>query len=444
MALNIEYIDIEKLIPYANNSRTHSKDQTKKIAASIKEFGFTNPVLIDSDNGIIAGHGRVLAAEILKLKEIPCLRLGYLTEAQKKAYIIADNRLAMDAGWDEELLKIELLTLKDELNFDIDLIGFGKDELNKLFQTTEVEEDNFDVDKAAKDAAVPTSITGNVYKLGKHRVMCGDATLQADVDKLMDGALGDMVFTDPPYNVNYEGGTGLKIKNDSMGDDKFYHFLYDAYICLSNAVKTGSAIYVCHADSEGVNFRKAMKDAGWELKQCIIWVKNALVMGRQDHHWKHEPILYGWKPGAAHRWYGGRKQTTVIEPDDNTLCINKTEEGFQLTVNDGLRKLVINIPKYEVVDVTDDSGSSVWRVDKPHKNGEHPTMKPLKLCAKAISNSSKIDDIVVDTFGGSGSTLMAAEQLNRRCYTMELDPVYVDVIIKRYEEYTGQKAELIN
>ena len=444
MSEELKLVDIDKLVPYARNSRTHSPEQIKQIQASIREFGFVNPVLIDGKFNIIAGHGRVLAAKTEGLKEVPCVLVEHLTEAQKKAYILADNKLALNAGWDMEMLKIEIGELK-ELDFDIGLIGFDGDEIDLIFkQEEEVEEDDFDVDQALSEIVEPITKRGDIWQLGKHRVMCGDATIQTDVDKLMDGELGDMVFTDPPYNVDYEGGTdlALKIKNDSMSDSKFYQFLLDAYVCMSSAVKPGSGIYVCHADSEGVNFRKAMKDAGWELKQCIIWVKNALVMGRQDHHWKHEPILYGWKPGAAHRWYGGRKQTTVIEPGDG-VAVNKLKDGYQLTVNSGLKRLVINIPQYEVVDITDDAGTSIWNVDKPHRNGEHPTMKPLKLCAKAINNSSKIDDIVVDTFGGSGSTLMAAEQLNRRCFTMELDPVYVDVIIRRWEEFTGQKAELI-
>ena len=437
--MDIKLVSINEVKPYEKNPRKNTA-AIDKVAASIKEFGFQQPIVVDADGVIIVGHTRHKAALKLGLTEVPVLYADNLTDDQVKAYRLADNKTAEFAEWDMGLLQGEFQGLK-ESGYDLNLTAFDPTEINQILNT-EVEEDNFDVDKAVKDAAAPTSIMGNIYKLGKHRLMCGDATSQADINKLMDGELGDMVFTDPPYNVDYEGSTGLKIQNDSMSDSKFYQFLLDAYVCMASAVKPGSGIYVCHADSEGVNFRKAMKDAGWELKQCIIWVKNSLVMGRQDHHWKHEPILYGWKPGAAHRWYGGRKQTTVLEPGDG-VAVNKLKDGYQLTINSGLKRLVINIPQYEVVDITDDAGTSIWNVDKPHRNGEHPTMKPLKLCAKAINNSSKIDDIVVDTFGGSGSTLMAAEQLNRKCYTMELDPVYVDVIIKRYEEFTGQKAELI-
>ena len=402
-------------------------------------------MLIDGKFNIIAGHGRILAAKAEGLKEVPCVLVEHLTEAQKKAYILADNKLALNAGWDTEMLKIEIEELK-ELNFDIGLIGFDGDEIDLLFkQEEEIEEDDFDVDQALEEIVEPITKRGDIWQLGKHRVMCGDATIQTDIALLMDGLLADMTFTDPPYNVDYAGGTKekLKIQNDSMEDSKFYHFLYDAYVSMFNAVKAGGAIYVCHADFEGVNFRKAMKDAGWELKQCIIWVKNALVMGRQDHHWQHEPILYGWKPGEAHRWYGGRKQTTVIKAEDGVF-INKIKTGFQLTFNNGHQKVVLNVSEYEIKEVLSDDITTTWHIDKPLRNGEHPTMKPIKLCARAIENSSKSGDIVLDLFGGSGSTLIACEQTNRTCYTAELDEKYCDVIVKRYEEYTGQKAELIN
>ena len=445
MSEELKLVDIDKLVPYARNSRTHSPEQIKQIQASIREFGFVNPVLIDGKFNIIAGHGRVLAAKAEGLEEVPCVLVEHLTEAQKKAYILADNKLALNAGWDTEMLKIEIEELK-ELDFDIGLIGFDGDEIDLLFkQEEEVEEDDFDVDQALGEIVEPITKRGDVWQLGRHRLMCGDATIQTDIDKLMGGQLADMTFTDPPYNVDYAGGTKekLKIQNDSMEDSEFYYFLYDAYVSMFNAVKAGGAIYVCHADTEGINFRKAMKDAGWELKQCIIWVKNALVMGRQDHHWQHEPILYGWKPGEAHRWYGGRKQTTVIKAEDGVF-INKTETGFQLTFNNGHQKVVLDVPEYEIKEVLSDDITTTWHIDKPLRNGEHPTMKPIKLCARAIENSSKSGDIVVDFFGGSGSTLIACEQTSRTCYMSELDEKYCDVIVKRYEEYTGQKAEMIS
>jgi DNA modification methylase len=247
----------------------------------------------------------------------------------------------------------------------------------------------------------------------------------------MDGASADMVFTDPPYNVDYEGGNGLKIQNDKMENDAFYQFLFEAYKNMINHTKEGGGIYVCHADSEGLNFRKAMIDAGWLLKQCLVWVKNSLVMGRQDYHWRHEPILYGWKPGAAHNWFGDRKQTTVKEvPRD--ISISKQEDGkYLITFLDGLRDISFKVDNYEIIEPGDDT---VWRIDKPKKNDVHPTMKPIELCANAIRNSSARGQIVLDLFGGSGSTLITSEQLKRRCYMMEFDSVYSDVIVERYIE----------
>lgn len=248
-----------------------------------------------------------------------------------------------------------------------------------------------------------------------------------------------MIFTDPPYNVDYEGSNGKKIKNDNMEDSAFYQFLYDAFVAMYTVLKEGGPIYVCHADSEGLNFRKAFKDAGFLMKQCLIWVKNSLVLGRQDYHWKHEPILYGWKPGAAHAWYGGRKQDTVVE-EDVDLVIQKEGDHFVLSFSNGIKSVMVKVPSYEIVFSGDDSDSTTWRIEKPKKNADHPTMKPIALCARAIQNSSKPGELVLDPFGGSGSTLIACEQTGRTCFTMEFDPVYADVIVKRWEEFTGQKA----
>ena len=445
MSEELKLVNIDELVPYARNARTHSEEQIKQIQSSIREFGFVNPVLIDGKFNIIAGHGRILAAKAEGLKEVPCVLVEHLTEAQKKAYILADNKLALNAGWDMEMLKAEIEELQD-LDFNIDLTGFVKDEVDLMFhEDKEAEEDGFNVDKSLGEIVEPITKRGDIWQLGKHRVICGDATIQTDIDKLTDGLLADMTFTDPPYNVDYVGKTkdSLKIENDKMKDDKFYQFLYDAYVSMYGAVKPGGAIYVCHADTEGINFRQAMKAAGWELKQCIIWVKNALVMGRQDHHWQHEPILYGWKPGEAHRWYGGRNKTTVIKSEDGVF-VNKTETGFQITFNNEHQKVVLDVPAYEVKEILTDEITTTWHINKPLRSGEHPTMKPIKLCARAISNSSKEGDIVLDVFGGSGSTLMACEQLNRICYMVELDEKYCDVIIKRYETFTGEKAVLLD
>lgn len=403
----IEYLSIDKLIPYARNTRTHNKEQVLKIASSIKEFGFTNPILIDKDNGIIAGHGRVLAAEKLNIKELPCIRLGYLTDAQKKAYIIADNRLALDAGWDEELLKIELEELK-ELDFDIELTGFSDKEFNEIFKE-EIEEDEFDADKALEDIKEPITKRGDIWKLGRHRLMCGDSTDKEDVLKLMDGVKADLYITDPPYNVALGANftvedakirgrrtDGLIIKNDNMDDDKFRIFLSDAFAAADQVLKPGGVFYIWHADNQGYNFRGACIDMGWKVRQCLIWNKNALVMGRQDYQWKHEPCLYGWKEGAGHLWATDRKQTTIID------------------------------------------------YDRPSRSDVHPTMKPIGLFDYQIKNNTKGEDIVLDSFMGSGTTIMACEQNGRIGYGLELDEKYCDVIIKRYEEYTGNKAVLVN
>jgi len=395
-AHQIEKIGIEKLIPYAKNSRTHSDEQVAQIAASIKEFGFNNPVLIGEDDVIIAGHGRVMAARKIGLMEVPCIRLGHLTETQRKAYIIADNRLALNAGWDNELLTIELNELLAD-NFALDILGFDVDELKNLLDHVKPTEGLTDEDEVPEVPEEPKTKPGDIYRLGKHRLMCGDSTSIDALEKLCDGQLVDMWLTDPPYNVSYEGGTKekLTIKNDSMGDDQFRQFLRDSYTAADMVMKPGAVFYIWHADSEGYNFRGAAKDAGWTVRQCLIWKKSSLVMGRQDYHWKHEPCLYGWKDGAGHLWASDRKQTTILE------------------------------------------------FDKPSRNGEHPTMKPVGLFEYQMLNNTKGGDIVLDSFGGSGTTLIAAEKNGRIARLMELDPKYCDVIVKRWEDFTGQKAELV-
>lgn len=385
-----ENVEIEKLIPYKNNARTHSDEQIEKIAKSMKEFGFINPVLVDGNLNVIAGHGRILGAKKLGMKEVPCLFIENLTEEQKRAYIIADNRLAEDAGWDKELLKIELEDLKN-MNFDITLTGFELEDFDFSMEETEVIEDEFDETVPEE----PTSKKGEIYKLGKHFLMCGDSTDINDVEKLMNGVKADMLLTDPPYNVDYEGGTGLTIQNDNMDDETFREFLRVSFFNANSVMKEGAVFYIWHADSEGYNFRGACHDIGWKVRQCLIWCKNTLVMGRQDYHWKHEPCLYGWKEGASHLWASDRKQTTVLE------------------------------------------------FDRPSVSKEHPTMKPVGLFDYLIKNNTKKDDIVLDLFAGSGTSIIACEQNGRIAYSMELDPKYVDVIISRWEKLTGQQAERI-
>jgi site-specific DNA-methyltransferase (adenine-specific) len=384
------------LTPYARNSRTHSDEQVAQIAASIKEFGWTNPILIDGEKGIIAGHGRLKAAMRLGLEEIPAIELSHLTEIQKKALIIADNKLALNAGWDNELLSLELEELELE-GLDLSLTGFGEEEINAL-KPEVVNEGLTDEDAVPEPPPEPITKPGDIWILGKHRLMCGDSTSIDHLEKLCDGRQVDMWLTDPPYNVAYEGKTkdALTIKNDSMSDDTFRQFLRDAYTAADAVMKAGAVFYIWHADSEGYNFRGAAQDAGWKVRQCLIWKKSTMVMGRQDYHWKHEPCLYGWKEGAGHLWAADRKQTTILE------------------------------------------------FDKPSRNGEHPTMKPVALFEYQMLNNTKGGDIVLDSFGGSGTTLVAAEKNGRVAYLMELDPKYCDVIVKRWEEFTGQKARLEN
>jgi DNA modification methylase len=390
----IEKISIDKLIPYANNARTHSDEQVAQIAASIREFGFNNPVLIAEDDTIIAGHGRVMAARKLNLSEVPCLRLSHLTETQRKAYILADNKLALNAGWENNLLSIELTELADS-GFDITLTGFTQEEMDAL-KPIEVTEGLTDEDAVPDVPVEPVTKPGDVWILGKHRVMCGDSTSIDAVETLCSGQLVDMWLTDPPYNVAYEGKTkdALTIKNDSMGDSEFRQFLRDCYVAADAVMKPGAVFYIWHADSEGYNFRGAANDAGWKVRQCLVWKKQTMVMGRQDYHWKHEPCLYGWKDGAGHLWASDRKQTTILE------------------------------------------------FDRPSRNGEHPTMKPVALFEYQLLNNTKGGDIVLDSFGGSGTTLIAAEKNGRVARLMELDPKYCDVIVKRWQDFTGKKATL--
>lgn len=435
--LKIEYLEADNLIPYINNPRVNG-NAVDAVAGSIAEFGFKNPIIVDRNNVIIAGHTRLLAARKLGLDQVPVIRAEDLTEKQVKALRIADNKTAELSEWDDELLAMELEGLEDMFT------GFSDDEIDALLNQdgpAGVIEDDFEVVLPEEPKAKP----GDIYRMGNHRLMCGDATKLEDVQKLMGGKLADMVFTDPPYNVDYTGGTNeaLKIQNDNMDDSDFYNLLHDAFSCMLEVTKPGGGIYICHADSEGVNFRSAMVNAGWLLKQCIIWAKNSLVLGRQDYHWRHEPILYGWKPGAAHKWYGGRKQDTVIE-DSKFVTITEAGDGFNIHIDDGVNTVVFKVPSYEIKYAADDFVTTVWRVDRPSRNAEHPTMKPIELVARAIRNSSKKDNIVLDTFGGSGSTLIACEQLSRSCYMTELDPVYVDVIIDRWEQFTGQKAVLLS
>ena len=388
----MELVDINKLIPYVNNARTHSPEQVKKLQSSLREFGFINPVIIDDKFNIVAGHGRILAAQAEGIKEVPCVYVDYLTEAQKKAYILADNRMAMDAGWDEEMLKVELEALQG-MDFDLAMTGFDEKELADLFKDeSEVQDDDFDLDAALEKAAFVQR--GDIWMVGRHRLMCGDATSADDIEKLMDGKKANIIVSDPPYGVSFESSDGLSIQNDSLKGEEFYQFLLKSFKNMADHLTPGGAAYIFHADTEGLNFRKAFIDAGFHLAGCCIWVKNSLVLGRSDYQWQHEPVLYGFLQNGNHPWYSDRKQTTI------------------------------------------------WNFDKPQRNKNHPTSKPLDLLGYPIRNSSQANAIVIDTFGGSGSTLMACEQTNRICYMCELDEKYASVILRRYVEDGGNPEDV--
>lgn len=394
MTIKIEQIKTAALTPYARNSRTHSEEQVAQVAASIREFGFTNPVLIDADGVIVAGHGRVMAAKSLGMEKVPCIRLGHLNEAQIRAYVIADNKLAENAGWDEDMLRLEIQHLQS-VDFDLSLMGFSDDDLASLLADDEPPTEGLtEADQVPEAQRVVISRPGDIWTLGKHRLMCGDSTSVEQVHALMGGGMADLLLTDPPYNVAYEGGTeeALTIKNDSMSDGDFRKFLQNAYRAANAVMRTGAVFYVWHADVEGYNFRGAAKDVGWTVRQCLIWAKNSFVLGRKDYHWKHESCLYGWKDGAAHYWGSDRSQTTLLE------------------------------------------------FNRPTRNGEHPAMKPVDLFRYQVENSSRKNETVLDLFGGSGTTLIACEQASRQARLMELDPKYCDVIIRRWQEFTGKAA----
>lgn len=372
--LKIVIKNISELKAYENNPRKNNQ-AVDAVASSIKEFGFKVPVIITNENVIVAGHTRIKACEKLGITKVPCIVADDLNEDQIRAFRLVDNRTAEIADWDLDKLKLEF----DNIELDLDLFGF--EELQKKLSGDQ-EDDDFDETAAIPEVAY--SQKGDIFELNGHRLMCGDSTDPTIVERLMNGATADMIFTDPPYNVDYEGATGMKIKNDKQKDSDFLAFLSDSFSNMANSLKAGGAVYCCHADTEGLNFRTAFKGAGLKLSSCLIWVKNSLVLSRQDYHWRHEPILYGWKEGASHYFAEDRTQDTI------------------------------------------------WEYDKPKANDLHPTMKPIPLVARAISNSSRKNEIVLDLFGGSGTTLIASEKLNRRAYLMELDERYMDVIVKRY------------
>ena len=393
-----ENVSIDKLIPYENNARTHSEEQLEKICRSIEEFGFINPVLIDGDFGIIAGHGRVMASQRLGMTEVPCIFVEDLTEAQKRAYIIADNKLTLDGGWDEAILQLELAELQG-MDFDITLTGFELEDIELDEIPTSVTEDDYD----AEPPEEPKSKFGDIYQLGRHRLMCGDSTDKDMVEKLMDGNKADMVFTDPPYGVSAMGMRGQNfkksnasfIKNDELRNDELTQFLSDFISAMQ--YKEGASIYICYPWATQKEFTEAIQTNNLKIKNCIIWDKKVFGLNPKGYRPQYEMIYFCCKNDFE--WYGDKAQ------------------------------------------------SNIWKISREidrEEQGNHPTPKPIELIAKALNNSSKQEDIILDVFGGSGSTLIACEKLNRTCYMMELDPKYVDVIIDRWERLTGQKAVLLN
>jgi len=432
--LELEYMATEDLTPYENNAKIHTPEQIEQICASIRDFGMNDPIgIVGSDNLIVEGHGRLLACERLGIKEVPVIRLDHLSEEERKAYTLAHNKLTMNTGFDMDKLNAELQEL-----VNMDMADYGFIELDEA--PVDIKEDNFDVEDSAKEE--PIAKRGDVYKLGNHRLMCGDSTSAEDVAKLMGDELADLVVTDPPYNVDlgtinktkvkmaperYNGANVDSIENDKMDDDAFVEFLTKAFKNADDHMRPGAAFYIWHSSTENYGFQTAMKNVGWKLRQIIMWNKSSLCLGLSDYQWKHEPCLYGWKDGAGHYFINDRTQTTVLDGRPIDYDALTREEAVKL-----LKKT------YEELDNT-----TVLDFHKPLKNGEHPTMKPIELIAKQIYNSSKKNETVLDIFGGSGSTLMACDQLGRKCRMMEYDPHYVDVIIERWESLTGQRAEKV-
>lgn len=414
------------LTPYDNNPRNND-EAVEPVANSISEFGFKVPIVTTSDGEIINGHTRWKAAKKLKLKTVPVIIADDLTEEQVRAFRLADNKVAEIAQWDIELLLSEIESVD---NLDMTLFGFTDsdytlDDFEDEETGTDISEDEIE----SEGDSVSSVEYGDIYQLGRHRLMCGDSTSAGDMKELVDGEKIDLYVTDPPYNVAYEGKTeeAMTIQNDSMDDASFRQFLRDAFSVADQHLKPGGAFYIWHADSEGLNFRAAVKEAGWLLKQNLVWVKNSIVLGRQDYQWKHEPCLYGWKDGASHYFIDNRSLATVIEEDEENL--KEMTKGELISY---------------IKTMQENSPTSIFYEDKPVRSDIHPTMKPLKLIARCVLNSSKKGERVLDSFNGGGSTLMVCEKTERIYYGMELDPVYVERTIKRWEEETGLKAEKIN
>lgn len=433
LASHIVMRPVAALVPYAQNARTHSAEQVEQLARSIREFGFTNPVLVDASDTIIAGHGRVLAAGQCGLEQVPTIRVDWLTDAQRRAYILADNQLALNAGWDDAILSGELDALRT-IGFDLTLVGFTDEKLDAMVAA--VDAPPADPDAAPGAPKVSRSMLGDVWLLGGHRVICGDSTSRDVLEHLMGAERADAAWTDPPYNVVYVGATkdALTIENDDMSGVEFAAFLRAAFNATAHVMKPGAAIYVAYSDAESISFRTAFHAAGFKSSSCLIWRKSQLVLGRSDYQSMHEPILYGWKEGHRHRWFGGRKKTTVQALHDAGGGLQQLEDGrFQIVAGDRVLILDADAKVEELV-------PTVLFHDKPKRSEQHPTMKPVGLIESMLRNSARPGDVVLDPFGGSGSTLIAAERLGMHARLCELDPKYVDVIVTRWQQYTGRSA----
>lgn len=434
MKLKVEYLPIEEIKPYENNAKIHTPEQIDQIKESIRQFGMNDPIGIWSkDNIIVEGHGRLMACQELGYEEVPIIRLDELTDEQRRAYTLAHNQLTMNTGFDIDILNQELENLK------IDMSEFGFEEINK--DDFHIEEDDFDFDDEERPEA--KTKRGEIYKLGDHILMCGDSTNPEDVDKLIGDNEIDLIVTDPPYNVDlgevnktkvrmaperYKGANVDSIENDKMEDHEFIDFLTEAFTLANEKLKSGGAFYIWHSSTENFSFQEAMRNVGWKLRQILIWNKSSLCLGLSDYQWKHEPCFYGWKDGAGHYFIDDRKQTSVLDQKEIKFDELTREEAIKL-----LKRTYEGITNPTIMDY-----------HKPLKNGLHPTMKPIELMGRLIYNSSEKGQNVLDMFGGSGSTLIACEQLGRKCFMMEYDPLYADAIIERYEELTGNKAELIS
>lgn len=413
--MEILKVSIDTIKPYENNAKEHPKEQIEQIKKSILDYGNNDPIAVDENNVIIEGHGRYIAMQELGFDTVEIIRLEHLSEEQKRAYRLVHNKLTMNSDFNIEMLEAELAELQIQ-----DMQEFGFDFLPDFMDDTTNDDC---IDDILQEETETTTKTGDIWLLGKHRLICGDCTDSEVVKRLFGDKKADLLLTDPPYNVAVENSEGMTIENDNMSDTAFYNFLQNAFSSANSVMREGTPFYIWHGESEGLNFRKACKSVAWELKQSIIWVKSQITLGRQDYQWKHEPCLYGWKAGGSHYFIKNRKQSTVIDDDIDLDLLTKDE----------LREMLSEILE----------PSTIMRENKPLKNGEHPTMKPVPLIKKQVKNSTKKGEIVLDIFGGSGTTLLACEELDRICFMCELDPKYCDVIIKRWEAHTGEKAVLL-